>query len=151
MTVLVLFPLLHQHSSYIFLFSGGCDGCLNVNNPDNAGLADLVDSLDTVYTTNDYDTVLSRADFWALAGVYGVDKTIELNNDDCEEDDCAVPDSGLVFKIVTLHPTLMLMFTFHQFFLTIPVLVTLYKYPHTAIFTLFYYVLKATEVTIESF
>merc|ERR1712013_849355 len=77
---------------------GGCDGCLNVNNPDNAGLADLVDSLDTVYTTNGYDSVLSRADFWALAGVYAVDKTIELNNDDCEEDDCVVPDSGLVFQ-----------------------------------------------------
>jgi len=77
---------------------GGCDGCLNVNNPDNAGLADLVDSLDTVYTTNGYDTVLSRSDFWALAGVYAVDKTIELNNDDCDEDDCAVPDSGLVFQ-----------------------------------------------------
>jgi len=77
---------------------GGCDGCLNVNNPDNAGLSDLVDSLDTVYTTNGYDSVLSRADFWALAGVYAVDKTIELNNDDCDEDDCAVPDSGLVFQ-----------------------------------------------------
>ena len=83
---------------HVFLFLGGCDGCLNVNNPDNAGLADLVDSLDTVYTTNGYDSVLSRADFWALAGVYAVDKTIELNNDDCEEDDCAVPDSGLVFQ-----------------------------------------------------
>jgi len=77
---------------------GGCNGCLNVNNPDNAGLADLVASLDTVYTTNGYDTVLSRADFWALAGVYAVDKTIELNNDDCEEDDCEVPDSGLIFQ-----------------------------------------------------
>merc|ERR1712002_494573 len=77
---------------------GGCDGCLNVNNPDNAGLADLVASLDTVYTSNGYDTILSRADFWALAGVYAVDKTIELNNDACEEDDCEVPDSGLVFQ-----------------------------------------------------
>ena len=71
---------------------------MNVNNPDNAGLADLVASLDTVYTTNGYDTVLSRADFWALAGVYAVDKTIDLNNDDCEEDDCEVPDSGLIFQ-----------------------------------------------------
>jgi len=77
---------------------GGCDGCLNVNNHDNAGLADLVSSLDTVYTTNGYNSVLSRADFWALAGIYAVDKTIELNNDDCDEDDCDVPDSGLVFQ-----------------------------------------------------
>jgi len=77
---------------------GGCDGCLNVNNHDNAGLADLVASLDTLYLANGYDTLLSRADFWALAGVYAVDKTIELNNDDCDEDDCEVPDSGLVFQ-----------------------------------------------------
>jgi len=77
---------------------GGCDGCLNVNNHDNAGLADLVASLDTLYLANSYDSLLSRADFWALAGVYAVDKTIELNNDDCDEDDCEVPDSGLVFQ-----------------------------------------------------
>merc|ERR1711874_388850 len=74
---------------------GGCDGCLNVNNHDNAG---LVASLDTLYLANSYDSLLSRADFWALAGVYAVDKTIELNNDDCGEDDCEVPDSGLVFQ-----------------------------------------------------
>merc|ERR1712123_449983 len=77
---------------------GGCDGCLNINNADNAGLADIVASLDTVYTDNGYDSVLSRADFWALAEIYAVDKTIELNNADCEEDDCEVPDSGLVFQ-----------------------------------------------------
>merc|ERR1711915_1118620 len=67
---------------------GGCDGCLNVDNPDNAGLADIVASLEEVYIDNGYDSVLSRADFWALAGVYAVDKTIELNNADCDEDDC---------------------------------------------------------------
>lgn len=39
---------------------GGCDGCLNVNNEDNAGLADLVAALDTIYLDNGYDTVLSR-------------------------------------------------------------------------------------------
>ena len=27
-----------------------------------------------------------------------MDKTIALNNADCEEDDCQVPDSGLVFQ-----------------------------------------------------
>ena len=42
--------------------------------------------------------ILSRADFWALAGIYAVDKTIELNNDNCDDDDCVVPDSGLVFQ-----------------------------------------------------
>merc|ERR1711913_12658 len=52
---------------------GGCDGCLNVNNHDNAGLADLVASLDTLYLANSYDSLLSRADFWALAGEFGFD------------------------------------------------------------------------------
>ena len=42
--------------------------------------------------------MLSRADFWALAGIQAVDKTIELNNDNCTEVDCQVPDSGLVFQ-----------------------------------------------------
>jgi len=77
---------------------GGCNGCLNVDNADNAGLADIVADLDTVYTENGYDSVLSRADFWALAGIYAVDKAIVLNNADCEEDECQVPDSGLVFQ-----------------------------------------------------
>ena len=39
---------------------GGCDGCLNVDNPSNAGLAELVADLDAVYLENGYDTVLSR-------------------------------------------------------------------------------------------
>ena len=39
-----------------------------------------------------------RADFWALAGIYAVDKTIENANSACDEDDCAVPASGLVFQ-----------------------------------------------------
>ena len=82
----------------IFLSSGGCDGCININNEDNAGLEATIAALDTVYTDNGYDSVLSRADFWALAGIYAVDKTIALNNADCEEDDCQVPDSGIVFQ-----------------------------------------------------
>merc|ERR1719466_420080 len=64
---------------------GGCNGCLNVENDDNAGLANIVADLDALYTTNGYDTILSRADFWALTGIYAVDKTIELNNDDCDD------------------------------------------------------------------
>ena len=78
--------------------AGGCDGCLNTDNPDNAGLDVIVDDLEEVYTENGYEAVLSRADFWALAGIQAVDKTIELNNDNCTEVDCQVPDSGLVFQ-----------------------------------------------------
>ena len=41
---------------------------------------------------------LTRADFWALAGIYAVDKAIALANAACDSDDCLVPDSGLVFQ-----------------------------------------------------
>jgi len=77
---------------------GGCDGCLNTDNPDNAGLADLIDSLETLYQEQGYSDIISRADFWALAGITAVDKGIEISNEACLEDDCAVPESGLVFQ-----------------------------------------------------
>ena len=42
--------------------------------------------------------LMNRADFWALAGITAVDKGIEISNEACLEDDCAVPESGLVFQ-----------------------------------------------------
>ena len=75
---------------------GGCDGCLNTDNPDNAGLADIVADLDTVYVDNSYAQLLSRADFWAYAGYCALNYAVENHNDGCV-DDC-VPDLGLVFK-----------------------------------------------------
>lgn len=77
---------------------GGCNGCLNVEDVENAGLADIIADLDSVYTENGYDSVLSRADFWALGGMYSVDKAITNANDECDAEDCEVPDSGLVFQ-----------------------------------------------------
>ena len=71
---------------------------MNVDDVENAGLADIIADLDTVYTENGYDSVLSRADFWALAGMYSVDKAVINANDECDEEDCEVPDSGLVFQ-----------------------------------------------------
>ena len=75
---------------------GGCDGCLNTDNPDNAGLADIVADLDTVYVDNSYAQLLSRADFWAYAGYCALNYAVENHNNGCV-DDC-VPDLGLVFK-----------------------------------------------------
>jgi len=77
---------------------GGCNGCLNVDNEDNGGLSDLVEQLETLYQDEGYSSLISRADFWALAGIAAVDKGIENANEDCDSDDCAVPDSGLVFQ-----------------------------------------------------
>jgi len=67
---------------------GGCDGCLNVNNTDNNGLADLVAGLEAVYQNNGFESVLSRADMWAILGVWAVQQTIDNSNDN----GIAVPD-----------------------------------------------------------
>ena len=88
-----------------------------MDNPDNGGLSDLVDELEALYQEEGYSTLISRstcmqfitiikkshilpnrADFWALAGIIAVDKGIENANEDCDSDDCAVPDSGLAFQ-----------------------------------------------------
>merc|ERR1712112_586579 len=40
---------------------GGCDGCVNIENDTNNGLADLIAALDLVYTDNKFgDIPLSR-------------------------------------------------------------------------------------------
>lgn len=54
------------------LFQGGCDGCVDLSNPDNAGLDIPVNALKTIvekYTSPAYG--LSRADIWALAALVG--------------------------------------------------------------------------------
>ncbi|CAH1800990.1 unnamed protein product [Owenia fusiformis] len=55
---------------------GGCDGCINHNNADNAGLKVYSDQLDAIYTN--YSNKLSRADFYALAGITAVERGAEL-------------------------------------------------------------------------
>jgi len=77
---------------------GGCDGCLNVDDEDNAGLGDLVDLLEDAYVSNGLSSLLSRADYWAYASIYAIGKTIENANSDCDSDDCAVPDPGFNFQ-----------------------------------------------------
>ena len=46
---------------YDKICTGGCDGCLNVENPDNAGLADLIESLETLYQEQGYSDIISRS------------------------------------------------------------------------------------------
>jgi len=46
---------------------GGSNGCIDFNEPDNAGLIPIVQALDTIYQANNYATVISNADFWVLA------------------------------------------------------------------------------------
>lgn len=50
---------------------GGCDGCVNMENDDNAGLEVPIEALETVVSTYESDSGLSRADIWALAAITG--------------------------------------------------------------------------------
>jgi hypothetical protein len=47
----------------------GCNGCINVNLPSNLGLNLAVDALEVVYKDMKLANMISRADFWALAGI----------------------------------------------------------------------------------
>jgi len=64
---------------------GGCDGCVNVNDPNNAVLADLVSDLEEVYQSQGLADIISRADLWALLGIWAVEKTIARNNQECND------------------------------------------------------------------
>eukprot|EP00092_Neocalanus_flemingeri_P022530 GFUD01024432.1.p1 GENE.GFUD01024432.1~~GFUD01024432.1.p1 ORF type:complete len:422 (+),score=86.93 GFUD01024432.1:153-1268(+) len=76
---------------------GGCNGCLNVNNPDNKGLEGLVADIETVYQDNNFSEIISRADLWALLGIWSINQTIIANNEDC--DNCEeVPELEVTFK-----------------------------------------------------
>ena len=58
---------------------GGCDGCLNFDNPDNAGLAVIVEALEKVYLEfSGLD--IARADFWALASTVSVERGVKNAN-----------------------------------------------------------------------
>jgi hypothetical protein len=46
---------------------GGCDGCVDMSNPDNAGLDPPIDAL--LFTVSFYQDQLTRADIWALAAL----------------------------------------------------------------------------------
>lgn len=62
---------------------GGCNGCLNIDNPDNKGLEEVVAGLESVYQEEEFYNIISRADLWALMGIWSVNETIARNNADC--------------------------------------------------------------------
>merc|ERR1711860_490402 len=69
---------------------GGCDGCLNHDDPDNQGLMlTTVDKLNQRYDERNYKARfgLSRADFWQLAAIRGIEIGIDNANkgEDCGE------------------------------------------------------------------
>jgi len=59
---------------------GGCDGCINRDNPDNAGfMFDSLDVMDRVYEKK-YKSEMSRADFYILTGVTALEESLKFNN-----------------------------------------------------------------------
>ena len=50
---------------------GGCDGCVDLSNPDNKGLDTPIDALSNIVANHDGITPLTRADIWALAAITG--------------------------------------------------------------------------------
>ncbi len=48
---------------------GGCDGCINIDSPHNAGLDLAIEIMENVYQDVESDgVVVSRADVWAICG-----------------------------------------------------------------------------------
>merc|ERR1712142_549796 len=59
---------------------GGCDGCINRDNPDNAGfIFDSLDVMDKIYEES-YKLDMSRADFYILTGVTALEDSLQFNN-----------------------------------------------------------------------
>ncbi len=65
-----------------------CDGCLNPSHPPNAGLGPFVDTMEEIFVVGNYraEMGLSRADFWAIAGLAAVGRGIrKANRDKCQD------------------------------------------------------------------
>ena len=59
---------------------GGCDGCIDETEADNAGLSRYINALSPLYNEN-YTMDMSRADFYALAAVVALEKATENSVD----------------------------------------------------------------------
>ena len=55
-----IFQTPNQGYLMTFFSTGGCNGCLNLDNPSNFGLEDLVDELETLYEDEGYSSLISR-------------------------------------------------------------------------------------------
>ena len=79
----LVFPLICFCIFYLAFHScvGGCHGCLNANQPDNNGLLDIYAALNKLYDELGLaDKYISRADFYALAGIVAVEIGVGLHS-----------------------------------------------------------------------
>ena len=59
---------------------GGCDGCINRNNPGNAGpMLETLDAMDKIYDAK-AKKLMSRADFYVLTAITGLEESLKFNN-----------------------------------------------------------------------
>ena len=77
---------------------GGCNGCINFNNPDNNGLSQAVNTLSNLYTRNNFQSYgATLADFWAMAASVAVSAAVRTSNSQrnngqsCTSDSCPGP------------------------------------------------------------
>ncbi len=89
---------------------GGCDGCINMEDDLNLGLDEVYEPINELYSEifpfSEKQLELSRADFWALAGIVGVEYTIGLNNQVCEGDPVCVMKEVQLLNMKLLHSNL---------------------------------------------
>ncbi|CAB4059222.1 E1.11.1.7 [Lepeophtheirus salmonis] len=74
----------------------GCDACLNFDLISNRGLKKIVDALEPTY--ENYKSILSRADLWALASKAAIQIAIENNNNRCSDQSCKTPQINIRFR-----------------------------------------------------
>ena len=65
-----IYPKMVRFAFHSCVGDFGCNGCLNIEHPDNKGLEKIFADLNEIY---DKTTGFSRADFWALAGLRVLD------------------------------------------------------------------------------
>ncbi len=77
---------------------GGCDGCINLDNPFNAAIPGspgswhlTIDLINDLYDAEFCESGLSRADFYVLAGMAGVSNAVDLANENLKPGDDPVP------------------------------------------------------------
>ena len=84
------YPTIIPIIKYVFVYtnivfhdcvSDQCDGCLNLDNPGNAGMSDIIDALDEIYLGKNYDSAMSRADFWSLTAISAIEMSRNRAND----------------------------------------------------------------------
>jgi hypothetical protein len=83
--VLFYISIRKKKKKYVFLSAfhscvGGCNGCINLNQSANAGLAEALEPLEDKYLKLGLEEQgISRADFWAFAGMIAIEKGASLD------------------------------------------------------------------------